>query len=320
MPQSPGETVVKAERTSIMNLSRFICILTIVSAFTALVQGQQPVQPVSNNVTGLTVTEKAEPNRGAGTANLFARASAPLLETIDAGGSDAKQPQANPADQWHFQFTPYLWIVGVSGRAGLGPLAVDVNTGITDSDIQLNFGFMGTFEARKKRIVILTDLQFSSLGTDRPSPGPLFSGASADFKTFILEPQVGYRIFDNPEKEAFFGVLGGVRYWHLKTDLTVNAGVLPGVTASRSRGWVDGIAGVRGKTHLTPRFFVTGEADLGGGGSNLTYHFFGGGGFLVGRRYALIAGYRYLDVNYNKDRVLFDMALQGPLFGLGIKF
>lgn len=303
-----------------MNLLRFIFILTLPLAFTALVQGQQPVQPAEDNVTGLTVTEKAEPNRGAGTANLFSRASAPLLETINAGRSDAKQPQANPADQWHFQFTPYLWIVGISGRAGLSPLAVDVNTGITDSDIQLNFGFMATFEARKKRIVILTDLQFSSLGTDRPSPGPLFSGASADFKTFILEPQVGYRIFDDPEKEAFFGVLGGVRYWHLKTDLTVNAGVLPGVTTSRSRGWVDGIGGVRGKTRLTPRFYVTGEADLGGGGSNFTYHFFGGGGFLVGRRYALIAGYRYLNVNYNKDRVLFDMALQGPLFGFGIKF
>lgn len=98
MPQSPGETVGKAERTSIMNLSRFICILTILLAFTALVQGQQPVQPVSNNVTGLTVTEKAEPKRGAGTANLFARASAPLLETINAGGSNATKPQANPAD------------------------------------------------------------------------------------------------------------------------------------------------------------------------------------------------------------------------------
>lgn len=191
-----------------MNPSRFICIITLLLAFTALVQGQQPVQPAADNVTGLTVTEKAEPDRSAGTANLFARASAPLLETINAGGSDAKQPQANPADQWHFQFTPYLWIVGVSGRAGISPLAVDINTGITDSDIQLNFGFMGAFEARKNRLVILTDLQFSNLGTDRPSPGTLFSGASADFKTFILEPQVGYRIFDDPEKEAFFGVLG----------------------------------------------------------------------------------------------------------------
>ena len=303
-----------------MNLSRFICILTILLAFTALVHGQQPVQPVSNNVTGLTVTEKAEPNRGAGTANLFTRASAPLLETINAGGSDAKQPQVNPADQWHFQFTPYLWIVGISGRAGLSPLAVDVNTGITESDIQLNFGFMGAFEARKNRIVILTDLQYSNLGTDRPSPGPLFSGATADFKTFILEPEVGYRIVDNPETESFFGIFGGIRYWRLKTDLTLNAGVLPGVTATRSRGWVDGVAGVRAKTHLTSKFFLTGKADLGGGGANFTHQLFGGGGFLVGKRYALIAAYRYLDVNYNKEGFLFDMALHGPLFGLGIKF
>lgn len=131
---------------------------------------------------------------------------------------------------------------------------------------------------------------------------------------------MGYRIFDNPEKESFFGVLGGIRYWHLRTDLTFNAGVLPGVTASRSRGWVDGVAGVRGKIHLTPSFFLTGQTDLGGGGTNFTYQFFGGGGFLVGKRYALIAAYRYLDVNYNKDDFLFDMALHGPLFGFGIKF
>ena len=303
-----------------MNLSRFICILTLVLAFTALVHAQQTVQLASNNVTEVTVTEKDEPHRGAGTANLFARASAPLLETINADRSDATKPQANPDDKWHVQFSPYLWLVGVSGRAGISPLAVDINTAITDSDIHLNFGFMGTFEARKKRLVILTDLQYSNLGADRPSPGPLFSGATADFKTFILEPEVGYRIFDNPEKDAFFGVLGGIRYWHLRTDLTFNAGVLPGVTSSRSRGWVDGIVGVRGKTHLTRRFFLTGKADVGGGGANFTYQLFGGGGFLVGKRYALIAGYRYLDVNYNKDDFLFDMALQGPVFGLGIKF
>ncbi len=303
-----------------MNLSRFICIPTLVFAFTALVHAQQTVQPASDNVTEVSVTEKAEPRRNAGTGNLFARASAPLFETTNASGSDATKPQANPDDKWHFQFTPYLWIAGISGRAGISPLAVDVNAGITDSNIHLNFGFMGAFEARKNRLVILTDLQYTSLGTDRPSPGPLFSGASADFKTFILDPQVGYRVIENPENGSFLDVMGGIRYWHIKADLTFNPGVLPGVAVTRSRGWVDGVGGVRGKIHLTPRFFLTGEADLGGGGSNFTYQFFGGGGFLVGKRYALIAAYRYLDVAYNKDDFLFDMGLHGPLFGFGIKF
>jgi hypothetical protein len=303
-----------------MNLSQFICILSLMLASTTLVHAQQTVQPASHDVREVTVTETDEPHRGVGTAHIFARATAPLLETINSSKSEAAKPQANPADKWHIQFSPYVWLVGLSGRAGISPLAVDVNTSVTDSDIHLNFGFMATFEARKKRLVILTDLQYSSLGADKPSPGPLFSGATADFKTFVLEPEVGYRLLDNPDKDAFFGVLGGIRYWHLKTDLTFNAGVLPGVTASRSRGWVDGVVGVRGKTNLTRRFFITGKADLGGGGSNFTYQLFGGGGFTLGKHYALIAAYRYLDVNYNKDDFLFDMALQGPVFGLGIKF
>ena len=302
-----------------MNLLRFISIPTLVVAFTTLVHAQQTVQPASDNATDVTVTEKTEPRRGAATAHLFARESAPLLDDIDASGSNAPKPQSAD-DKWQIQFTPYLWIASISGRSGISPFAVDVNTGITDSNIHLNFGFMGSFEARKNKIVILTDFQYSNLGTDRPSPGPLFSGATADFKTFILDPQVGFRILDNPEKGDFFGVLGGIRYWHLKTDLTFNEGVLPGVTASRSRGWVDGVVGVRGKTHLASRFFITGKADVGGGGSNFSYQLFGGGGFTVGKHYALIAAYRYLDVNYNKDDLLFDVALHGPVFGLGIRF
>jgi hypothetical protein len=303
-----------------MNLSRFTAIPIFVLAFTAAIHAQQTVQPVSDDVSEVTATEKVEPRRRWATENLFAGARAPVFDSKESSTDTKPEPQGAPADKWQFQFTPYLWIAGISGRAGIGNLNVDVNTGITDDDIHLNFGFMGTFEARKNRLVILTDLQFSNLGTDRPSPGPFFSGATADFKTFILDPEVGYRILDNPEKGAFLDVLGGIRYWHLRTDLTFNAGLLPGVTITESRDWVDGVAGLRGRAHLTPRVFLTGKGDLGGGGSNFTYQLFGAAGVLVGTRYALIGGYRYLNVNYNKDNFLFDMALHGPVFGLGIKF
>ena len=43
-------------------------------------------------------------------------------------------------------------------------------------------------------------------------------------------------------------------------------------------------------------------------------------GLNVGKRFALIGGYRDLNVNYNKDGFLFDMSLHGPIVGLGIKF
>jgi hypothetical protein len=266
-----------------MNLSRFIATLTIVLSLAAIVNAQ--------GIDG----------------------------SIDTTTASSK-PQAVDPDKWQFQLTPYFWLAGINGRAGIGNLLVDVDASITQSNVDLNFGIMGSFEARKNRLVILTDLQYSNLGTERATPGPLFSGATADFKTFVLDPEIGYRIIDNPEKGRFVDVLGGIRYWHLKTDLTFNAGLVSAVSASRSRDWVDAVGGIRGRAHLTRRFFVTGKADLGGGGSRISYQLFGGGGILVGSRYALIAGYRDLDVNYSKDGFLFDMALHGPIFGFGIKF
>lgn len=263
-------------------MPRLITIPTLVLAFAVIVSAQQIVRTVDNT-----------PN---------------------------PEPQSVDPDKWQFQVIPYLWVAGINGRAGIGNLTVDVDAGIADPGVDLNFGFMGTFEARKNKFVILTDFQYSNIGAERATPGPLFSNARAEFKTLVLDPEVGYRIVENREKGAFVDVLGGIRYWHLESELTFDTGLLTAVTRTNSRGWVDGVAGVRARTHLWKRVFVLGKVDLGGGGSNFTYQLFGGAGVLVGKRYALIAGYRDLDVNYNKDGLLFDNALHGPVFGFRIGF
>lgn len=234
--------------------------------------------------------------------------------------SNTSIPQTPDPDAWQFQVTPYLWIAGINGTAGIGNLAVDVSSGITSSDIHLNFGFMGTFEARKGRWIILTDLQYSNLGTDRPRPGLIFTEATAAFKTFILDSEVGYRVVDAPEKGAFVDVLGGIRYWHLRADLTFNSPIVPAVSLSESRGWVDAVIGIRGKTHVSKKWFITGKADLGGGGSKFTYQLFGGAGVMITKSVALIGGYRALSVDYDRDNFLFDMVLSGPIMGVGFKF
>src|SRR5262245_39780111 len=92
------------------------------------------------------------------------------------------EPQTTSDDKWHFTFSPYLWIAGINGQAGVNDLVVDVDSGLTDDNVHLNAGFMGTFEARRNRWILLTDLQYSNLGTERPTPRGLFSGATAEFK------------------------------------------------------------------------------------------------------------------------------------------
>jgi hypothetical protein len=263
--------------------------------------------------------EKSEIKREAGNSNTVVELTS-STDTVRAEPSVTAPSQGTAStDNWQFQLTPYLWIASISGRAGIGNLIIDTDTSVTDTGVELNFGFMATFEARKNKFVFLTDLQYSDLSTEKGNPGPLFSSTRASFKTFVLDPEVGYRILDN-EKGAFVDVLGGIRYWHVNGNIAFRAGILPAAEASRSRSWVDGVVGLRGKAALSERWFVAGKADLGGGGSNFTYQLFGGVGLNVGERLALIGGYRDLNVNYNKDGFLFDMSLHGPVVGLGIKF
>ena len=51
----------------------------------------------------------------------------------------------------------------------------------------------------------------------------------------------------------------------------------------------------------------------GGGGSNFTYQIIGTVGVDIHKHYAVVLGYRYLNVDYDKDRFLFDTAMKGPL-------
>ena len=106
-----------------MEQLRYIAILTLVLSFTGIVFAQGP----TNEIPDLPV-------------------------------SCPKPPDPDP-DKWQFQFSPYLWIAGINGRTGLGNLVVDVDAGLADENVDLNFGLMGTFEARKKRFIILTDFQ-----------------------------------------------------------------------------------------------------------------------------------------------------------------
>jgi hypothetical protein len=229
-------------------------------------------------------------------------------------------PQAPASDEWQFQFSPYFWLAGLHGTTGTPNRTAQVDESFSDIFHSLKFAFMGVFEARKGKLVSLTDMEYVNVSDDRATPGPLFSGVTAKVKMFIFDPEVGYRVFDDPDKGQFVDVLGGVRVWHISTDLTFSPGILPGTNVQASRTWVDAVVGLRGKAALSKKFFVTGKFDLGGGGSKFAYQIFGGGGYNVNEKIALIFGYRVLDVNYDKNNFVYDMNQRGPILGMGFKF
>jgi hypothetical protein len=108
---------------------------------------------------------------------------------------------------------------------------------------------MGLADATwNNKIVLLTDLVYSDLRGYRATPGPLFSSVSPNQKLFLLTPEGGYRLLDT--RQVSTDIVGGIRYWHLKTDLQFRPGLLPGIGVQGSRGWVDAILGLRGKVYL----------------------------------------------------------------------
>ena len=137
-------------------------------------------------------------------------------------------------------------------------------------------------------------------------------------RLFVLTPEAGYRILDSDD--ASLDVVGGIRYWRLKSELEFQSGVLPGIGLQASRGWTDGIVGMRARRTLSRKWWASAYGDLGAGGSDLTYEIVGNAGLDIRERYAVVFGYRYLNVDYDKNGFLFDTAMKGPLFGFTIKF
>lgn len=226
--------------------------------------------------------------------------------------------QAPSSDKWEFMVAPYLWMAGISGTLGVGDVTTEVDPSFSDILNSLSFGFMGVFEARKNRFMLITDLMYISLEERKTTPGPLFSALKAESKTFMLSPVVGYRL---AEKEgASLDAIVGIRFWHTSTRLELEPGLLAGRVADSSKNWADVIAGLRGQVHLTRIFSLMGRVDLGGGGSDFTYQLFGGVGIDVSKSISLFAGYRYLHIKYTRDDFLFDGAFKGPVLGAAFRF
>lgn len=302
-----------------------ILLSVVLVASTGTLKAQTPVEntsTVSAATTGSTDATKTTDNKKSDvTANVETTRVTVSTATVKSTSSpETPAPQTVDPDKWQFQVSPYFWLAGLHGTGGVVNRTTQVDESFSDVFDALNFAFMGTFEARKGKFISLTDLEYVSVSDEKATPGPLFSTVDAGFKTFIFDPEVGYRLVENSAKGASLDVLGGARIWRVKTDFEFGAGILPATRIEASRSWVDAVGGLRGKMALSPKMFLTGKFDLGGGGSKFTWQVFAGAGYNVNPKIALIFGYRVLDVNYDKNNFVFDMNQRGPIVGLGFRF
>jgi hypothetical protein len=241
--------------------------------------------------------------------------------TVPGPTSQSKDPGSQ--SDWHITWVPsYLWLSGVSGNLGVRGKAIPVSASFSDVFDKLNIGYMTAFDIRRKRVGLLTDFQYIDLSSDEISTpfGVLYSSAHTDSQQYILDPEVYARAIDTPKFSA--DGFAGIRYWHLRSNLDLRAGLLPALHASDSRDWVDPVLGARFRLNLNKGLFVMLKGDGGGfgAGSQETWQIYTGVGKEFKQKFSTFLGYRRLSVNYRDVGFIYDTKMNGLLLGFAIRF
>ncbi len=92
--------------------------------------------------------------------------------------------------------------------------------------------------------------------------------------------------------------------------------------ASANKQWVDPIIGVRGQYNFNDKWYLAGNADIGGFGvsSDITWSVEAVVGYNFTRNVSAELGYRYLYTDYQDGGFVYDLAAAGLYTGINIRF
>ena len=234
----------------------------------------------------------------------------------------AQEARATMSGGWSFGLTPYVWFASLKGDvatlSGLPPVSVDA--GFDDIIENTDIALMLAAEARRGRFGIVTDLSYLALSADGNTPGPLFGGAEVDTSTVFATVAGFYQVLAH--QRASLDALAGARIWYVDTEIDLSAGLLPARSVQDDEVWADPVIGLRGGVELGRGFFLAAAADIGGFGvaSDFTWQVLGTLDYRFNEWFSARVGYRHLDVDYESDGFVWDVALSGPLIGASFRF
>ena len=238
------------------------------------------------------------------------------LFLLIAAATCSAQGNTPATEDWHVSVSPYLWLPGLHGIAGVDNRTVSVHASPGDLLSNFRFGLMGTVDASRKRFVAPIDIVWARLGDENALPPTNLGVTTAEFKAnlFILTPKLGYRMVD--QAKIKIDALTGFRYWYLGETLEFTPSTR-NLNFHRSQNWVDPLVGGRIELSLSPKLAVHILGDVGGWGvgSQLDYQIAGILSYEIKPNWSMQAGYRYLDVDYRGGAV-YDMTMSGVLIGI----
>jgi len=229
----------------------------------------------------------------------------------------AQAQEIDTEDRWKFKAALYLWGASIDGTTRLGN---KIGVGFDDLVDDLNMGFMGSFEARKAKWSVATDVIYLDVSADKAGTiGPgIPVNADVDLTGWVFNLQGARTVYDG--ERASVDVLAGARYLNLDSKLTLRVGsVGPTRTATQSGNVWDGVIGVKGRVNISGNWYLPYYVDVGTGQSDFTWQGLGGVGYGFNWGSVVLA-YRYLAWEFKSDKNLKDISFSGPTLGVVFKF
>ena len=212
--------------------------------------------------------------------------------------------ESSPENSWEFAAEVYLWGASIGGDTATGS---DLNISFGDLINNLEMAFMCTFGARKDKWSFLVDVIYLDVKDEGTIDG---IGASVELRGWVVTPDVGYTVLSGDRGNLDLHI--GARYLYLESDIRLG----PDGIDESSDIW-DGIVGIRGRINLTEKLNLPYYLDIGTGDSKMTWQALAGLGYQF-KHLDVVAGYRYLEWDFDEDSVFDDLSFSGP-YG-GVKF
>lgn len=221
------------------------------------------------------------------------------------------------AEEWNYDAAIYLWLSGLSGTLGVGR-AGDIPAEATVNDLAgyLDFTAAAYFEARNQRFVLMTDIYYVKLGSERDSEILRQTvGLDMDYSEWILELGGGYRLSEQ------FDVLLAGRYYIFEPRTTMD-GIRGDTVRENTRNWGDIFIGGRFHTVVGRKWNLSLRGDIGTGGSDFAWFGNAAVGYQFTDLFSLGLAYRILSLDYetgaDADYFKYDVTTNG--IGLEAKF
>ncbi|MEZ9595998.1 hypothetical protein AB4298_15280 [Shewanella sp. 10N.261.52.F9] len=223
------------------------------------------------------------------------------------------------AEEWQFEISPYLWAVSQQGQTGYvdrnnQSVIVDIDMSFSEIFDNLDGAALVNLQARKGNWELWLDLVYMRLEYDAEVDN---ASAKLTAKQKLLDLVSAYRFSEQGNMQWYSFV--GVRFVDVNNKLDVRI-IDQQRTPSFGDDWIDPMFGLKNQWAINETFYLNSRAELAGFGvgSQLSWALNFTLNQSLSENWDLKYSFRYLDIDYDEDDFLFDMASSG--FGVGVTY